>query len=212
MDIWLGLKGDADLWLIDDDARGARELRNTLGQVLFTLPRLDAPEAEAAQREPGVRFVRPRLGFAERHPRVYRHVTESTLLGQFAYQDAWRMSRTSLKNLCIDMGDIFRRVEPDKVNADTIYGHEIRNLLTLACMEVESSWRAVLKVNHYTPPGLRPGSAPRYTTNDYVKLLAPLRLGEYTVRLSGHPNIDPFAPFAGWDPARPTESLPWYDA
>ena len=42
-------------------------------------------------------------------------------LDKRAYADAWRMSRTSFKNLCIDMGDILRRVEPDQSNAGTIY-------------------------------------------------------------------------------------------
>ena len=208
MDIWLADKNGADLWIVDDDARAAREVRNTLGQVLSTLPRKAPIELEAAEREPGVRFMRPRLGYAERHPRVYRHCTDHTLLGQFAYPEAWRMSRTSLKNLCIDMGDIFRRVEPDKINADTIYGHEIRNLLALACMEVESSWRAVLKANHYTTAGGKAGSPPRYSTNDYVKLAGPLRLREYAVQLSGHHKIDPFAPFAGWSRANRHHDLP----
>lgn len=210
MDIWLGDNGGADIWIVDDPTRAVREVRNTLGQVLGTLPQKASIEEEAAERHPGVRFGRPQLGLAARHPRVYRRDTDGSLLGQVAYVDAWRMSRTALKNLCLDMADIFRRVEPDQSNADTIYGHEIRNLLALACMEVESSCRAVLKANHYVPPGTKP--VPRFTTNDYVKLLGPLRLDEYVVRLIGHPAIDTFSPFTGWDATKPTESLPWYAA
>jgi hypothetical protein len=205
--IWLGENGGADVWIVDDDVRATREIRNTHGQVLQKLPRKATAEEEAAPWFPGVKFVKPKLGYAARHPRVYRRADGHghPLYGQFAFPEAWRMSRSSLKNLCIDMADIFRRVEPDQVNADTIYGHEIRNLLALACMEVEAGWRAVLKANNY-------GGTGRYSTNDYVKLAAPLRLAEYTVRLSSHPKIDPFAPFAGWNAARPTASLPWYDA
>ena len=214
MEILLAIDKGADVWVVDDDARGVREVRNTLGQVLAMLPRKAPVETEAAQYRVDLIFGRPRLRYAERHPRVYRHVTEQThhLLGQVAYPDVWRLSRTSLKNLCIDMADVFRRVEPDKLNANLIYGHEIRNLLALACMEVESSWRAVLRANHYLPATTKPGAPPRYTTADYVKLAAPLRLAEYSVQLAGYSNIDEFAPFDGWDSARPTESLPWYDA
>lgn len=215
MDFLLAEDGGAEVWIVDDDIRGTREVRNSLGQVIVRLPRQASIEVEAAAYASGVMsFARPRLGYAERHPRVYRRTTSSEppLLGQRAYPEVWRLSRTSLKNLCIDMGDIFRRVEPDQLNADSIYGHEIRNLLALACMEVESSWRAVLRANHYVPSTTKPGAAPRYTTMDYVKLAGPLRLSEYFVQLAGYSGVEPFAPFAGWDSARPTESLPWYDA
>jgi hypothetical protein len=205
------LNGESDVWIVDQD-NGTREVRNTLGHVLHTLPKADTAQVEGSARYPGVIFTRPRLGFAERHPRMFRACTDHTLMGQFGtFHDEWQMSRRAIKNLCLDMGEIFRRVEPDGNNADAIYGHEIRNMLALACMEVESSLKAILKVNHY-PKAHKPGRPTRYDTNDYVRLHKPLRLEEYTVRLSGYANIALFAPFAGWDINDPTRSLRWYDA
>lgn len=85
------------------------------------------------------------------------------------------------------------------------YGHEVRNLLILACTEVELQWKSVLAANGVLKD--------RYTTNDYVKLQQPMRLGEYSVSLPQFPWLPPFAPFANWGASgRPTQDLVWYDA
>lgn len=84
------------------------------------------------------------------------------------------------------------------------HGHAIRELLMLAAMEVESSWKAVLRANGY--------SRDRYSTNDYVKLALPLFLRDYRLRLVGYPELSDFTPYSRWDAATPTRSLPWYAA
>jgi hypothetical protein len=100
---------------------------------------------------------------------------------------------------------IFQVVEPTHTH-DSVFGHELRQLLILACTEVESSWRAVLSANAY-PPG-----SGRWSTNDYVKLLRPMRLDKYVVTLASHPGYGEIAPFYGWLTTDPTHSLGWYDA
>ena len=85
-----------------------------------------------------------------------------------------------------------------------MYGHKIRELLLLACMEVESSWTAVLKINEY--------GKGRLTTQDYVKLLSPMYLDRYWVNLPSYkyPSIKPFE---GWDAEDPKPSpCHWYHA
>ena len=101
------------------------------------------------------------------------------------------------------MQDIFETVEPSPSNLQT-YGHKIRELLLLAAMEVEASWAAVLKANGY--------AGGRFTTNDYVKLLAPMRLDSFSLTLRSYPDFPGFTPFKDWDTAQPTKSLEWYDA
>jgi hypothetical protein len=84
------------------------------------------------------------------------------------------------------------------------YGHEIRNLLLLACTEVETHWRAVLEANGYSN-GIT-------STKDYVKLYGPLQLESYQVSFPGYPWLHPMRPFAHWDGNNPTKSLVWYAA
>jgi hypothetical protein len=85
------------------------------------------------------------------------------------------------------------------------YGHEVRNLLVLACTEVEAQWKAILTANHYQATG-------RFNTNDYIKLLLPLHLADYSARSAQFPWMAAEKPFAGWDASQATGSLPWYDA
>ena len=111
------------------------------------------------------------------------------------------VAASSLFNYLID---IFRHIEPSTANFNA-YGHKSRELLMLACTEIESAWRAVLEENTKCKKC-------RYTTIDYIKVKAPLQLDKWTVRLTDYPDISPFTPFAGWDNASTTKSIGWYDA
>ncbi len=149
----------------------------------------------------------------EYHPRIWR--PEITSAGVTSMQSltiemcglsAAVNSSTNAASLLFErMRDLFRVVEPDPAQFG-VYGHEIRHLLILACTEVEAAWRAILEAN------TSPTGASRFTTNDYVRLLAPMRLAEWRVTLRR--SITPItrAPFAGWSVASPTQSLVWYDA
>ncbi len=117
--------------------------------------------------------------------------------------DTMNESCVALKILLNKLEDLFETVEPAHGN-EFAFGHKIRELLLLACMEVESAWSAVLKENSY------PGS--RFTTKDYVKLCKPMFLDAYALELQSYRDFRDFRPFADWDPNKPSLSLPWYDA
>ena len=100
---------------------------------------------------------------------------------------------------------ICRVVHPFEGNLQT-YGHEIRNILILACTEVEAHWKNILKDNDYT------ADYERLNTTHYVKLLSPMKLDEYVVQLNYYPWLEPISPFVCWSSAKATKSLSWYDA
>lgn len=91
------------------------------------------------------------------------------------------------------------------------YGHEIRNLLILACTEVETHWRAVLEANGALSK-TSGSKQPILTTNNYVKLADPLKLREYQASFPNYPWVVPVSPFAAWDLSKATQSLSWYNA
>jgi hypothetical protein len=99
---------------------------------------------------------------------------------------------------------ICNTVYPSPENFKT-YGHEIRNLLLLACTEVETQMKGILLVNNY-----KKGDKP-FNTNDYVKLKKVLKLEKYTVSLPYYPELGEISPFKDWDSKSSTKSLVWYD-
>ena len=118
-------------------------------------------------------------------------------------EKAITQSFVALKLLLTKMQDIFETVEAAQTNLQT-HGHKIRELLLLAAMEVEASWAAVLKANGY--------AGNRFTTKDYVKLLAPMLLDSFSLNLRSYPEFPTIAPFKRWTVQSPTQSLDWYDA
>jgi hypothetical protein len=148
------------------------------------------------------------IGFDKYYRRMYRPVfdhEEDTVT--LPAQDVLSLisGLGQLAVLVEQLSRLFRVVFPENHNLD-VYGHEIRNLIILACTEVEAQWRGVLRMNHYN------GTQHHFTTKDYVKLFAPLKLAEYQVSLPLYPQIPSISPFVGWDQQKPTQSLPWYEA
>lgn len=138
------------------------------------------------------------------YKRIWRPLVCAGNINKAISQEKLNESFVSLRILLNKLEGLFETVEPTTANLQ-VYGHKIREILLLACMEVESSWSAVLKENEYF-------SENRLTTNDYVKLAAPMFLDGYEMFLQSYPNFPSFTPFKGWDASNPTESLPWYDA
>ncbi|WP_230629324.1 hypothetical protein [Sphingomonas sp. Leaf37] len=101
----------------------------------------------------------------------------------------------------------FQVVGPSAPNFN-VFGSEFRNILLLACTEVEAQWKGILRANSYLPHK----DQKRWTTADYVKLEPALRLGDYAVEFPEYPWLSPIAPFRGWDASNPSASLPWYAA
>lgn len=121
------------------------------------------------------------------------------------YEDKIEESLVAVKILLKKLEDLFETVEPTEENL-SVHGHKIREIILLACMEVESSWTAVLKENNY------PHKPTPLNTNDYVKLLEPMLLDGYKLSLQSYKSFPAITPFKGWNSKSPTISLPWYDA
>jgi len=100
---------------------------------------------------------------------AYKRIYRPPIFGSFYRAiDLGKRSESfvALRILLHKLGGVFETIEPAIANQAT-YGHLVRELLLLACNEVESSWAAVLRENHY--PARRNG----WKTTDYIKLLAP---------------------------------------
>lgn len=136
---------------------------------------------------------------------VYRNgsALDAQYPGKAEVRDIVANSLGQLSVLVRQLAEICHVVHPTPETFH-VYGHAIRNLLLLACMEVETHWRGVLVAN-----GLQDR---RFSTTDYAKLHDPMRLSEYSVSFPSYPWLEPIFPFRGWDIARATVSLPWYDA
>lgn len=104
-----------------------------------------------------------------------------------------------LHALIQQLEQICRVVHPKETNFQA-YGHEIRNVLVLACMELESQWKAILGFHE----------ARAKNTEDYVKLCAAMKLADYAVEFPYYPWMPERRPFQGWQHG--TKDLPWYGA
>ncbi|HTV67607.1 MAG TPA: hypothetical protein VMF90_03625 [Rhizobiaceae bacterium] len=112
--------------------------------------------------------------------------------------------RGQLTVLVRQLSRICQTVQPVPANFSS-FGHDVRNLLILACTEVESHWRGVLVANGK--------QGDRFTTLDYVLLKDAMHLDEYAVTFPNYPWLPSVKPFAGWgSTGAPTQELKWYDA
>jgi hypothetical protein len=123
-----------------------------------------------------------------------------------ATKETFQQSSVSLRILLRKLNELFEIIEPHPSNLAT-YGHKIREILLLACMEVESSWAAVLREQDYNLVKEK-----SWGTNDYIRLLNPMLLRYYAISLRAYPSVAAFKPFENWNDAEPTSSLSWYDA
>jgi len=112
----------------------------------------------------------------------------------------------SYYNIVEAMEELFKVIEPDVKNIN-VFGHRIREVLTIACTEVEYLLLQYLKENNFPPP-----HKDRYNTSHYVKVLDAIGLNKFEVSLKMHPAMGVFSPFKAWSKDKPTESLAWYSA
>lgn len=136
------------------------------------------------------------------------------LINEFPKQDAYAdlpiMDRQEYSNrlnqlelLLDDLFDVFNVVAPYKENL-SCFGNKIRNIIILACTEIDSMMKGILEKSKVKP------HFKFYTTNDYIKLNVPLQLNEYTLSLSRFEKLGDFKPFFKWNSNNPTGSLSWY--
>ncbi len=126
----------------------------------------------------------------------------------FIQQDVEKELDYSIPELCRakrDLGiliqklqDILLYVEPSSEGLKT-YSHKIRELLILACTEVESSFKSYNFGNNKK-------------TEDYIEILKYVNLAKHKISLVGYTNPYKCCPFENWNVAQPTKSLPWYEA
>jgi hypothetical protein len=119
-------------------------------------------------------------------------------------------SAGQLHHLKEHLEEICKVVHPSDKNYNA-YGHEIRSVFIVACTEVEAQWYGVLKAHGHPFPQDGSGED-RASTNDYVKLLEPLKLDQYSVRFPYFPNMEIMTPFEKWDQSAATKTLDWYAA
>lgn len=94
--------------------------------------------------------------------------------------------------------EILLFVEPSPEGLKT-YSHKIRELLILACTELENGFK-------FYRFGKNKGM------KDYVEILKFVDLSKHKLSLVGYTNPYKCCPFENWIKDEPTKSLPWYDA
>jgi hypothetical protein len=133
-------------------------------------------------------------------------IHESELRQAFGYTRSDRRSAEQTLHLLVDaLQQLFLAVEPSSTGLDA-YGPRMREVLILACTEVEDAWSLYMRLAGVSPSGRG------WNTNDYVRLLGPLYLAEFRVTLEPYPLAPTVRAFHGWSPSAPTQSLAWYDA
>lgn len=133
------------------------------------------------------------------YPRVRREEVEFNYISPSFLQDM-----RAYQNIQSSLDDLFNFIEPVKLNLST-YGHKIRELIILACTEVEYLLLKVLTENGYEEKG-------RYNTHDYICCRDVLKLNQYEVSLVQYSNLGVFTPFKDWVKDSPTGSIAWYAA
>lgn len=87
--------------------------------------------------------------------------------------------------------EILLYVEPTDDSLKS-FGHKTRELLILACTEVESYWKY-----YFEKAGMVP-SGQGFRTSEYVQLKGPLYLAEYEVAFPRYESVPTLRPFANW--------------
>jgi hypothetical protein len=121
------------------------------------------------------------------------------------YKNEYSSHIRQLELILDELKSVFKVVEPTQENLQT-YGNTIRNIIILACTEIDSMMKKILKNNGIILDDKE------YTTKQYFKLKEALRLGEYELQFKEFEHLGIFSPFLEWEINRPTQSLPWYDA
>jgi len=131
---------------------------------------------------------------------------EEVLQGLSTTTSDLRLTEQALLLLIQRLDELLHFIEPTRGTMQT-HSHKARELLILACTEVENTLKAYLRLADVSVL-----TKPDCTTNDYVKLLGPLHLTEYQVSLPRYADVPPMRPFHTWSASAPTKSLSWYDA
>lgn len=183
---WSDWQKQVEAGYLDGDTKNLT--KNSLSYFLNPVAESFNPTIKGMERieNPGVFYPRMYLGES---PRSTESEMQKDLRAYVNIQDR--------------LNDILNSIEPEEQNF-RCFGHKIRDILILACTEVEYLMRKVLEENGHVKA--------RYTTNDYIKICEPLKLRDYNIKLKISPDLDPFSPFSKWRSEKPTQTIEWYDA
>lgn len=207
-EVWR-IEGDTatDAMVTNPEHGVARQFKARDGETVWDRIKAETPWFEPEGVNP---FHQVRLGPGEHNPRIARPLARTRDdFGTWSPDihlepQVVAASRSQAHSLLRQLERICQTVQPGPKTFDA-FGHDIRNLLLLACMEVETHWRGVLAANG--------AGRARFTTKDYVLLADIMKLRDYAVRFPAFPEIEPIRPFEGWGLGQqPTEDLPWYAA
>ena len=101
-----------------------------------------------------------------------------------------------------DMAEVFKVVAPH-YQQRSVYGHAIRNIIILACTELDARMQDILANNGVNP------NRKYFEMKDYFKLKDPLKLDEYELSFYRYGDLGTFSPFSTWEN---DGQLYWYQA
>ena len=210
-------------WQIDAGVAqrlGVANPQATQNAYVVAAPQAGETDLDALRRQirllirqdgPTSNLIETKLAPGEFYPRIARpleqHPNESPGIypGIELIRDKVVNAQGQLVALALNLENICQVVHPTGPNLEA-FGHEIRNLLILACTEAEAHWRGVLEENSISPSNGRD-----FTTVDYVKLTDAMRLKDYGARFPYYPWLPVMRPFEIWGTTgSPTKELPWY--
>jgi hypothetical protein len=111
------------------------------------------------------------------------YFSDETMQGLSATTFDLRLAEQALLLLIQRLDELLHFIEPSPGALQT-HSHKARELLILACTEVENTWKAYQRI-----AGIPPPAKGGCTANDYVKLLGPLHLSEYEISLPRYADI-----------------------
>ena len=101
-----------------------------------------------------------------------------------------------------DVEEVFQVVAP-RSNQFSVYGHAIRNIIILACTELDARMQSILVSNGAQSIGKY------FEMLDYYKLKDALKLDKYELSFYRYGDLGSFSPFLTWES---DEQLYWYKA
>ena len=99
-----------------------------------------------------------------------------------------------------DIEEIFKVIAPHS-NQFSVYGHAIRNIIILACTELDARMQSILVSNGVQSIGKY------FEMLDYCKLKDALKLDEYELSFYRYGDLGTFSPFSTWESDK---QLYWY--
>ena len=167
------------------------------------------------------RLKRLKLDYGQCYQSIYRPIlTETFFTDYFSSRQNENLPVETYKDLPIihyqeysnqlrqleiildDIVEVFKVVAPHYEQRN-VYGHTIRNIIILACTELDARMQDILANNGVNP------NRKYFEMKDYFKLKDPLKLDEYKLSFYRYGDLGTFSPFSTWEN---DGQLYWYQA